>query len=288
MNVKYKGEQTSMRKSLVALLTLSLIRAAAQVSTTEFDEQHLLRRIRFGQRELHLPQQLENNNLTVANDKLDLKIATLEHREPDTDRVLIDQFLADQTKAAIRDAMVFAQMYHVSSSPVQALVKLDEKFDDADARCHPLDAEKHSAVFRNMAEAQSACGDLMAISSALTSHHVAIPQAWPSVYKEDVDYRTRTGYRLLVADREQLRRDEASHIDSNAKRLLIMYERSALIDDKQIWLTEMVEQETIDFNAKHPEHQMADMSGTLAMFVKFHEEQADLIAKFRRSVVKAP
>jgi len=276
-----------MRKLILASLIFSFVGASAQVSTTERDEQHLLRRIRFGDRELHLPQQLENDELAVTNDKLEVKIANLEYREPDTDRALIDQYVADQTKAAINDAKVFAQMYHLSSIPVRELVELDGKFDDADEKCHARDAEQHLVVFTSMAEAQSACSDLQAISSAITSHHIATPQAWASVYKEDPRYLTRTGYKLFIADTEQLRRDGASHIDPKAKKLLLQSDRFLLIDDKQIWLTEMSEQETLEFNVKHPEHQMGDMNATLAMFKKFREDRADIIIKFRKDLRKA-
>jgi hypothetical protein len=277
-----------MHKLLFASLIFSFVAASAQLSTTELDKQHLLRRIRFGERELHLPMQLENDELAVTNDRLEIKIANLENGEPDTDRVLIDQFVADQTKAAIKDATAFAQMYHLSSSPAQELVELDNKFDDANEKCHPVDAEKHPVIFTSMAEAQSACSDLRAISSAITSHHIATPQAWVSVYKEDPGYQSRTGYKLFVADTAQLRRDEVGYIDPKAKKLLIQSDRSLLIDDKQIWLTEMSEQETLEFNVKHPEYQMGDMNETLAMLTKFRQDTADILVKLRKDVRRHP
>ena len=271
----------------VFLASLIFVGAFAQVTTTELDERHLLRRIRFGERELHLPQQLKNDELVVVNDKLDVKIAKLEGREPDTDRVLIDQFVADQSKAAIKDATVFAQIYHLSSSPAQELAELDAKLDDADEKCHANDDEKHLVIFASLADAQSACADLQAISSAVNSHHIATPLGWISVYKEDAAYRTRTGYKLLLADTEQMKLDEASRLDPAAKKMLIRSDRSLLTDDKQIWLTEMSEQETLEFNAKHPEHQMGDMKGTLALLTKSREDMAGAVLKFRRDFRRA-
>ncbi len=276
-----------MRRRNFALLILSFVVASAQAPSAELDEKRLLRRIRFGQRELYLPLQLENDQLTVTNDKLDITIANLEGREPDTDRVLIDQYLADQTKATINDAKVFAQMYHLSRNPVHELVELDDMLDNADEKCHAPDPDKHLAIFNRLADAQLACSDLEAISSAISSQQIAIPQVWVSVFREDTGYRSRTGFKLLIADTDQLKRDEASRIDPKAKKMLLRSDRSILIDDRQIWLTEMSEQETLEFNIKHPEYRMADMIDTLALLKQIRAGTAGVVANFRKDLLKA-
>lgn len=270
-----------MRKLLIASMIFSFVGASAQVSTVELDKQQLLRRIRFGYREIHLPQQLHTDELKVTNDQLDVKVANLQCPDPDTNSVLIDQYVAGETRGAIKDAKVFAQMYRLSSSPAPELVDLDSRLDSANEKCHPRDGDR-PAVFTSLAEAQSACSELSGISTALIALHVVIPQKWASVYDEDPGYRTRAGYKFFVADTKQMKLDEASHINQKAKEFLLRNDRNLLVDDKQIWLSEMSEQATLEFNVKHPESPMADMKGTLAMITQFRQDTADILTKLRK------
>jgi hypothetical protein len=275
-----------MHKLILATMIFSFVGATAQVSTVELDKQHLLRRIRFGYREIHLPQQLHNDELRVTNDQLNVKIANLQGGEPDTNHVLIDQYVTDETKAAIKDAKVFAQMYHLSSSPTPELVDLESRLDSANEKCHPRDADQ-PVVFTSMREAQSACSELSAISTELTALHFVTPQEWVSVYDEDPGYRTRTGYKFFVADTKQMKLDEASHINPKAKKFLLRNDGSLLDDDRQIWLAEMSEQDTLEFNVKHPESLMADSKGILEMLTKFRQDLANILIKLRKESIRA-
>ena len=90
----------------------------------------------------------------------------------------------------------------------------------------------------------------------------------------------RAGYKLFLEDSGHLKRDEAARMNPKAKRLFIRDDRFLLIDDKQIWLAEMKEQEVIEHNINHPEHQLADLKSTLTLLRKIRDDFSTIVAEF--------
>jgi hypothetical protein len=255
-------------------------------ATVQADTQRLLRKISFGNRELALPLQLKNDELSVQNDKLEIAASKLQGVAPDTERMTIDQFALEQSKVAVNLATVFSQVWSASGETniQKQLAESDAKFDEAVERCRQRDKTSQVVAFANIDEAKTACSDLETIRLTVARIHVATPNGWRSVFKDDPDYRRRVGYRLVTADANQLRRDQASHVDLRIKKTLILQDEILIGTDKQIWLEEIIDQATAEFNAKHPDHLMATGEDLLAMTMKLRQSLADAGIDFRNSI----
>jgi hypothetical protein len=202
--------------------------------------------------------------------------------------VLIDQFELEESKEAVSVATSFAQVWSRHGDPElrDQLSELDGKFDDADQKCHSRDEDHHRVQFETLEEAQIACSDLHAIYLAVSKRHIATPNGWPSVFKDDLGFKARVGFGFFTADTDQLKRDEASHVAPQSKKQLIQQDQSLMQADKQIWLVEISNQDTVEFNAKHPDYLMADENEVLDMMKKFRQNTADIGKTYRNAVLK--
>jgi hypothetical protein len=257
-------------------------------TTIEADKQRLLRTINFGNRELLLPLQLHNDELAITNDKLDINNSKLEDRTPDTGRLVIDQYELEESKATIELATTFAQVWSMGGDPdLQGqLAEFDRKLDDANQKCHPEHDAQHPVTFETIEDVQTACSDLNALNVAVEKYHIATPNGWLSVFKNDPGFKGRVGFAFFTADTRQLKRDEASLVTPKIKKELIRQDQSLIRSDKQIWLVEISSQDTVAFNARHPDHPMAGGNEIMDMMMKFRQNTAEIGERFRNAVLK--
>lgn len=262
--------------------------AVENLRTINTDREWLLRRLAFGYRELTLPSQLHNDELQIANDKLEITIAELEDRTPNKDRLAIDEFALTESKEAVHVATSFAQVWSKRGDPrlQSLLMDVDGKFDAANDKCHSRNEDDTRGHFQSLEEAQAACADSHVIYLAVSRRHIATPNGWLSVFNDDPQFKTRIGFGFSAADIDQLKRDMSSHIAPQVKKLLIELDQGLIRADKQIWLIEINSQDTAAFNAKHPDHLMADENDILGIEKKFRQDLADTGDKLRTQLVK--
>jgi hypothetical protein len=284
---------------LLVVIALTVLSAIAQDSggkptdvsaspAVKADKERLLRKIHFGNRELHLPSQLQNDELQVANDGLENDTARLEGQEQDSARITIDRYLVEQTKAAIQISNSFALVWSKDGDKElqRKLSEAEAQFDIANDNCHPH-SESGRVRFERLEEAEAACASLHQIYVAVSRYQINTTNV-PSIFKDDAVHATRTGYKLLMADSQQLKLDMAGRFRQDVKKALINNDQALINMDRMIWLQEILHADTIQFNAKHPEHPMADTVDLVKMTLQLRQQIATLNAEERRKLLGLP
>jgi hypothetical protein len=273
---------------LIAGIAIGLA-ALAQVRQTstsaDKDKETLIRRIRFGNRELNLPSALQNDELEIKNHRLENDIAQLEGREKNLTGIAIDQFLIDQDKAAIQVATWFAVVWSRTDDKglQEKLSDIEKHFDEAQQKCRPSQDDKR-VVFEALEEAKAACADLQNIYQTVSQYHIN-SSVTPSLFKDDSARLTRGGYQFLMADEQQLRLDTASNRPKEIKQELIKNGQLIVNLDRLIWLQEILDADTVKYNAQHPEHQMADTLDLTKYLITFRERIVAVVAKERKQLL---
>jgi hypothetical protein len=250
------------------------------------DKEDLLRTLRFGNRELNLPLRLQNDELGLKNHGLDNDIAQLQGRPEDKDlaRIAVDRFLIEQDKAAITVANSFAQVWSTGDHELQRkLFDAEKQFDEADKNCHPGSnraSEESSVPAATLEEAEANCARFHSIYLMVSRYQITVSVPPPSIFKHSNTLNS-TGEKLLQADNLQLKRDMAAHRPAR----LILGDQMVIGLDKQLWLQEISHTNTVEYNNKHPQEQMANDLDIVKLVTDIRRRVLDIQNELRRQLL---
>jgi len=263
--------------TLIGLTQIGSAQKTIPASTDETDKEPLLRKIRFGNRELNLSSRLRNDELELKNQASESDIAQLEGRPERT----ADHSLLDQDKAAIKVGNWFAQIW--SSTGDKALQRrlsdVEKRFDRADGKCRPHSgASDHSAdettVLANaLEESTASCAEFNELYSIVSQYQINVSAPPPSVFQHG---NTLTiGEELLRADKLQLTFDTAAHLSTQIKIKLINSDQGLIDLDKIIWLQEIFHADTVKYNNKHATNMITDNLDLIQLVTDMRQDLAE-------------
>jgi hypothetical protein len=231
---------------------------------------------------------LQNEELDLTNDELSNKLAQLEGRELESARITIDGYLVEQSKAAIQVSNWFAQVWSKDGDKqLQRQLAQDEaQFDEANNACHSL-SDGAEVRFERIEDAEAACARFRELYVSVSQYHINTASV-PSIFKEDAARATRTGYKFLLADNLQLKTDTAGRFQADTKQLLIWADHRLIDHDKMIWLEEIIYEDTVQFNAKHPKDRIAWTDGIVEILLQGRQDLAAQLAQERRKLLGVP
>jgi hypothetical protein len=268
---------------VITFAVAALAEGGTPPTSADKDAEALVRKVRFGNRELALPSALRVDQLQLAGDGLDNDIAQLEGRDKDLARITIDQFVIEHDKAAIQVSNWFAVIWSKTGDKElqDKLRETEKQFDEAQEKCRPH-RDKREA-FETLEEAEAACSGLHEIYRTVSQYHIN-SSVTPSVFKDDTARRTRAGYKLLMADELQSRVDAASHRPEKIKKDLIRYDQLLIDTDKLIWLQEILDADTVKYNAEHKEHPMAASVDFEKMLIGYRRDLAAICVQEQKEL----
>lgn len=250
-------------------------------SAHDIDERALLRTINFGNREIHLPLQEKNDQLALENALLESHIAKLNDEEQDQTRIQIARYFAAMSKDEVRASNLFAWTWSPAGSEKnrQQLEEGESNFDDASRKCHERNDDGKKVVFTSLLEAQAACSELASIIKQTMVY--SLPQGKvPSVFTSDKQAAKRVGHALLIKDQQQMSSDRL-RLPKATKKIILNGDLGLIDQDKQVWLTEITEDNVAAFNSKYPEQPMASGKELLAHFLEFRNQLANALSAMR-------
>jgi hypothetical protein len=242
-----------MRSTLVGLsqIAFAQVQAVVPVESPEHQNTHaqetkdaaFLREIRLGHQELSLALELGNDQLNLANDGLKNDIAGLEGRPEDKDfgQLLVDRFLIDQDKNAIKINNWFAQVwFNGGSKELQAkLLEVEKTFEVAQTQCRPL-ADGSIVPSTTLKEAKDNCANLQKIFETVGGYQIKLSIPPPTIFHHRANLDS-VGEKLLREDKIQLSHDSASGHVKQIKKELINGDTNCINLDMQIWLQEILD-----------------------------------------------